>query len=338
MDGERKYHKYGDYHENQPHQTAIQIQSERTIRYEPTLDELAKLQEQARRSWSNEPRPIGAVGPILEFPHLYSCVTSLSDEFLNEYIPTNLELPVTWRDILLCGMIPEHRTHQNKQHKVRNEFLRPDIHFDKIEMAPEAPEAPSPAPIPEPVNIVQATEIVHDIISCTMKEETITIVLINDEKNEKYITTINPSDKSWIEEYSKYFHNNFNKFYEALNKTFTETNFYMKWSIKDKTREMVLVQISCDDDLFGFKIDIYIGREQNHVDKLENRVKVLEKTEEKYHILEKKVQSLIEIIEIMGTFWVDTLSQRAEMVGTPAVKFNNCKWKTLKMKENWLLE
>ena len=334
MDGERTYHKMG--------KTAQSVQ----------------YQTMGMRTYLTDYKSSLGSGP---FP-------SLSDEFLNEYIPTNLDQPVTWRDILLYGMIPEHRQHQEGN----NQFIRPDIHFDKIEMF--LPEAPSPAPIPElgaesPVapeapgtpgtpegavapearepsthTIVHANEVVRNIISCTKneEEESIEIILMNNETNEKYITTIKSSDKSWIEEYSKYFQD-FNKFYDALNKTFTETNFYVKWSIKDKTREMVLVQISCVDDLFGFKIDIYIGREQNYIDKLENRVKVLEKTEVKYHILEKKVQSLIEIIDIIAlsaspiyALTRNTLNQTIYDYGKQGSEAGE-QWEQIKKDKNWLL-
>ena len=246
----------------------------------------------AGTEWGEQSKRITIINPLDN--QLEQTFANLSDEFLNEYIPNNFELPVTWRDILLCGMIPEHRLHQS----TKNQFIRKDIHYDKIEM--NIPEEPSPAPIPEPgtppENIIKVNDHIPNIISCTKKDESIEIILMN---NEKYITTIKSSDKSWIEEYSKYFQD-FNRFYEALNKTFTETNFYVKWSIKDKTTEMVIVQISCDDELFGFKVDISIGREQNQIDILESRVKVLEETEEKYHILEEKVQTLMEIIHIIG--------------------------------------
>ena len=60
-----------------------------------------------------------------------------SDEFLNDYIPQNLDKNVTWRNVLACGMINEQR---------KNKHIREDIQYDNIQI--QYPEAPSPAPEP----------------------------------------------------------------------------------------------------------------------------------------------------------------------------------------------
>ena len=60
-----------------------------------------------------------------------------SDEFLNDYIPRNLDTNVTWRNVLACGMIQEQR---------RNKHIRDDIQYDNIQI--QYPEAPSPEPEP----------------------------------------------------------------------------------------------------------------------------------------------------------------------------------------------
>ena len=54
---------------------------------------------------------------------------SPSDEFINEYIPEDLDTPVTWRDILTMGMIQEQKTPDQT-----NRILRPDIQYKNIEI------------------------------------------------------------------------------------------------------------------------------------------------------------------------------------------------------------
>ena len=54
---------------------------------------------------------------------------SLSDEFINEYIPEDLDTPVTWRDVLTMGMI-----HEQKIPDQTNRILRPDIQYNNIEI------------------------------------------------------------------------------------------------------------------------------------------------------------------------------------------------------------
>ena len=54
---------------------------------------------------------------------------SPSDEFINDYIPHDLDIPVTWRDVLTMGMIHEQKTTDQTNLK-----LRPDIQYNKIKI------------------------------------------------------------------------------------------------------------------------------------------------------------------------------------------------------------
>jgi len=225
-----------------------------------------------------------------------------SDEFLNDYIPQNLDTFVTWRNVLACGMIQEQKN---------NKHIREDIQYENIQIKyPEAP-SPSPAPSPDSDLIIEAQEIRN--ISCTKENDSIVIVYID---KEKYIKKINKEDEIWKTEYSKYFHNDFHKFYNALEKCFTDKNFYVKWNIKDKTNNYVILQIYCEDDLFGFKIDISIEREENRIDILEKKVKELEKKENKYDDtiidLQNKVNSLCEVINMMGPSFMRNICRDEE--------------------------
>ena len=47
---------------------------------------------------------------------------SPSDEFINEYIPEDLDTPVTWRDVLTMGMIQEQKT-PDQTENTRNKYL-----------------------------------------------------------------------------------------------------------------------------------------------------------------------------------------------------------------------
>ena len=266
--------------------------------------------ERERRRSDSDPYSVWGARTSLDMP---------SDEFLNDYIPRNLDTNVTWRNVLACGMIPEQRS---------NKHIRDDIQYDNIQI--QYPEAPSPEPEPEPSLIVEAHEI--KAISCTKENDSIEIVYIDEEK---YIKKISKNDELWKNEYSRFFQNDFNKFYNILDKCFLDKNFYIKWNIKDKTNNNVILQIYCEDDLFGFKVDISIEREENRIDILEKKVKELEEKENKHYDtimnLQNKVNSLCEIINMMGpsfmrnicgdgkkhsTYYADQLGKTITVKGT----------------------
>jgi hypothetical protein len=84
---------------------------------------------------------------------------ALSDEFLNDYIPENLDKFVTWKDVLACGMIPEQRN---------NLHIREDIKFQNIPIELPLlllPEAPSPAPVPSVIHAELASSVRNDEIT-----------------------------------------------------------------------------------------------------------------------------------------------------------------------------
>ena len=86
-----------------------------------------------------------------------------------------------------------------------------------------------------------------------------------------------------------------------MEKCFTDKDFYVKWNVKDKTNHIVIIQVYFEDDLFGFKVDISIEREENSVDIFEKKVKELEnKYDDTIVDLQNKVNSLCEIINMMG--------------------------------------
>lgn len=69
---------------------------------------------------------------------------SPSDEFINEYIPEDLDTPVTWRDVLTMGMI-----HEQKTTDQTNRILRPDIQYNNIEIKYPGRERIVDSPIPD---------------------------------------------------------------------------------------------------------------------------------------------------------------------------------------------
>ena len=78
----------------------------------------------------------------VEYPNGQTVVyNSPSDEFMNDYIPHDLDIPVTWRDVLTMGMI-----HEQKTTDQTNKMLRPDIQYNKIEI-----KYPYPYPLEEEV-------------------------------------------------------------------------------------------------------------------------------------------------------------------------------------------
>ncbi len=224
----------------------------------------------------------------------------LSDEFLNEQLPSDLSNFVTWKDVLLFGMVPELRN-------IPNEHLREDIRF--LNQSVEAP-SPAPAPAPEPTTpptpqprseiVIEAKAVKNNVISCKKIDEKIVIIYEDNEKDEKYVYEIVKESEFWNQN-NMYFQGNFDKFYNVLNMTFTERNFYVKWKIKEKDEHKMTINVSFEDELFGFSIDMIIDAEEKHIEKLEKKVQELEKKLEKYDELEDKVRSLCEYITYKET-------------------------------------
>ena len=222
----------------------------------------------------------------------------LSDEFLNEYIPKNLSTSVLWKDVLACGMISEQRN---------NDYIREDIQF----MNQCLPEAPSPAPAPEPGTppthnlqssmVVEAKEVKNNPISCKKEGEKVIIIYMDNENNDKYTFDIVKDCEFWKRS-GMYFQNDLEKCYDILMMAFTENNGYVKWEIKERNEKDIIINISCDVcDVFGFSVDMTLDAEEKYIDKLEKRVKELEEKVEKYDELEEKIRSLCEYITYKET-------------------------------------
>jgi hypothetical protein len=81
---------------------------------------------------------------ITKYPTKTYNYNSPSDEFINEYIPEDLDTPVTWRDVLTMGMIQEQKTPDQT-----NRILRPDIQYNNIEIKYPAKERIVDSPIPD---------------------------------------------------------------------------------------------------------------------------------------------------------------------------------------------
>ena len=235
-----------------------------------------------------------------KFKDIIHKTPGLSDEFMNEQIPSDLSNSVTWKDVLLFGMIPELRD-------ILNENLRDDIQF--LNQSVEVP-SPAPAPAPEPTTpptpqprseiVIEAKAVKNNVISCKKIDEKIVIIYEDNEKDEKYVYEIIKDSEFWNQN-NMYFQGNFDKCYNVLNMTFTERNFYVKWKIKDKDEHKMTINISFEDALFGFSIDMILDAEEKHIEKLEKKVQELEKKLEKYDELEDKVRSLCEYITYKET-------------------------------------
>lgn len=232
----------------------------------------------------------------------HEVIGSLSDEFLNEQIPADLSKTVTWKDVLLFGMIQELRI-------IPNEHLREDIQY--LNQSVEAPSpAPAPAPATEPTTpptpqprsgiVIEAKAVKNNVISCKKIDEKIVIIYEDNEKDEKYVYEIVKDSEFWNQN-NMYFQGNFDKCYNVLNMTFTERNFYVKWKIKEKDGHKMTINVSFEDELFGFSIDMILDAEEKHIEKLEKKVQGLEKKLEKYDELEDKVRSLCEYITYIQT-------------------------------------
>jgi hypothetical protein len=222
----------------------------------------------------------------------------LSDEFLNEYIPENLSTSVLWKDVLACGMIPEQRGGGHFVEK--QDYLREDIRY----MNQCLPEAPSPAPAPTNM-IVAAEPITKHSVSCEKEDDKIIVIYIDNENNDKYIFEI-VTDSDFWKKYGMYFQNNLDKCYDVLMMAFTENNESVKWTIKEKNKKDIIINISCHVcDVFGFSVDMTLYSEEKYIEKLEKRVKELEKKVESkiknFNELEDKVRSLCEYITYKET-------------------------------------
>ncbi len=224
---------------------------------------------------------------------------NLSDEFVNEQIPQDLSNFVTWKDIVAFGMIPELRD-------IPNEHLREDI-----QCLNQCFEAPSPEPAPEPVTsesrseiVIEAKAVKNNVISCKKVDEKIIIIYKDNEKDVKYTFEIVKDSDFW-NQYGIYFQNNLVKCYDVLMMTFTWDECNVKWKIKEKKEKNIILNISCEDMVFGFSIDIVLDLEEKHIEKLEKKVQELEKKVESkvkhFNELEDKVRSLCEYITYKET-------------------------------------
>ena len=207
----------------------------------------------------------------------------LSDEFINRYIPSNLNNFITWKDVLACGMVPEQRN---------NKGIRNDIQFDNITL--DYPNTSSPSS-PQDLNssiVIEAKEI-NNTIKCEINEDSVITLSYNDPDNLiKYSKQINDNSNDWIDN-KKYFQNDYHKFYNILDSAFNKNNNHIQWEKIEKNDKYITVKVYYEDTLFGFNFILRIMKEIDHTDILKEEINKKHKI---IKDLKEKVDTLCDII------------------------------------------
>lgn len=161
--------------------------------------------------------------------------------------------------------------------------------------------APSPSPIP----LVQAEHAPSDkpsyIKKCSIKNDIINISIFIVNTNIFYNQKISLDETygTWSE-ISKYFQNDFNKFYEILDNCFKGVNQDVKLNITQNDSNSLTLNFKYDG-LFGFTFDIVVTKELDLIDKLALEISEL-KNENR--ILNEKYSKIIDVLR-NHTNWID---------------------------------
>ena len=161
--------------------------------------------------------------------------------------------------------------------------------------------APSPSPIP----LIQAEHAPSDkhnyIKKCSIKNDIINISIFIVNTNIFYNNKISLDDVygTW-NEISKYFQNDFNKFYEILDNCFKGVNEDVKLNISQNDSNSLTLNFKYEG-LLGFTFDIVVAKELDLIDKLALEISELKKEN---RILNEKYSKIIDVLR-NHTNWID---------------------------------
>ena len=187
--------------------------------------------------------------------------------------------------------------------------------------------APSPEPAPAPQEVVSAQEVIKYRMNCFMEDNDIHIKIKDNLSNTSYGGVYSKDGEFWSEN-SKYFQDNFERFYEILKDCLEGSNTEIKTDINSDHRDKLQI-ILVYQGLFDFRVIIDIPKEENEIDRLKAEINDLKEQNKK---MESKVNSLCDFVNdfITGRPISDKCHQEKSLMGTIQEKCihhggcNNC--------------
>ena len=160
----------------------------------------------------------------------------------------------------------------------------------------------SPSPIPPLVKAEHVSSNEPNYIKkCSIENDMINITVLNVNTNIFYNQKISLDDLygTW-NEISKYFQNDFNKFYLILDNCFKDVNQDVKLNISQNDSNSLTLNFKYEG-LFGFTFDIVVTKELDLIDKLALEISELKKEN---RILNEKYSKIMDILR-NHTNWID---------------------------------
>ena len=173
--------------------------------------------------------------------------------------------------------------------------------------------APSPEPAPVPQEVVSAQEVIKYRMNCFMEDNDIHIKIKDNLSNTSYGGVYSKDGEFWSEN-SKYFQDNFERFYEILKDCLEGSNTEIKTDINSDHRDKLQI-ILVYQGLFDFRVIIDIPKEENEIDRLKAEINDLKEQNKK---MESKVNSLCDFVNdfITGRPISDKCLQKKSLMGT----------------------
>lgn len=170
---------------------------------------------------------------------------------------------------------------------------------------------PSPEPAPAPQEVVSAQEVIKYRMNCFMEDNDIHIKIKDNLSNTSYSEVYSKDGEFWSEN-SKYFQDNFERFYEILKDCLEGNNTEIKTDINSDHRDKLQI-ILVYHGLFDFRVIIDIPKEEDEIDRLKAEINDLKEQNKK---MESKVNSLCDFVNdfITGRPISDKCLQKREMI------------------------
>ena len=172
---------------------------------------------------------------------------------------------------------------------------------------------PSPEPAPAPQEVVSAQEVIKYRINCFMEDNDIHIKIKDNLSNTSYGEVYSKDGEFWSEN-SKYFQDNFERFYEILKDCLEGNNTEIKTDINSDHRDKLQI-ILVYQGLFNFRVIIDIPKEEDEIDRLKAEINDLKEQNKK---MESKVNSLCDFVNdfITGRPISDKCHRKKSLMGT----------------------
>lgn len=150
---------------------------------------------------------------------------------------------------------------------------------------------PSPEPAPEPQEVVSAQEVIKYRMNCFIEDNDIHIKIKDNLSNTSYSEVYSKDGDFWSKN-SKYFQDNFERFYEILKDCLEGNITEIKTDINGDHRDKLQI-ILVYQGLFDFRVIIDIPKEEDEIDRLKAEINNLKEQNKK---MESKVNSLCDFV------------------------------------------